>query len=142
MSIPNGYTEEIYKESLPRMRRRAICNFFYALSSMYWILIHGLHIDIVLDKLNYNLHGNSLTYWLMYIPVSIVFYAYSCWIFYFRKPRRVKYIFICSVFLIDITLYFFGPINRYIYSRILTSWTFWSDLSISIGIYTVIFASI
>ena len=65
MSIPNGYTEEIYKESLPRMRRRAICNLVYHLSSMYWILIHSLHIDIVLDKLTYNLHVNSLTFLLM-----------------------------------------------------------------------------
>ena len=142
MSIPNGYTEEIYKESLPRMRRRAICYFFYAASSMYWISIYGLHIGIVLDKLNYNLHGNSLTFSLMYIPVWVVFSAYSSWIFYNRKPRRVKYLFICSVFLIDITLYFLGPINRDDYNLNLTAWKFWSGSFILLGIYTVIYASI
>jgi H+/Cl- antiporter ClcA len=141
MSIPNGYTEEIYKESLPRMRRRTICNIVYDLSSMYWILIHFLLIAIVIYQLNHNLHGNSLTLFLMYIPVSIVFYAYSCWIFYNRKPRRVKYLFICSVFLIDITLYFLGPINRDDYNLNLTAWEFWSSSFIFLGIYTVICAS-
>lgn len=28
MSIPNGYTEEIYKESVPRLRRKFICSYF------------------------------------------------------------------------------------------------------------------
>jgi hypothetical protein len=78
----------------------------------------------------------------MYIPVLIVFIAFSCWIFYNRKPRRVKYLFICSVFLIDITLYFLGPINRDEYNLILIAWIFWSGFFILLGIYTVIYASI
>jgi hypothetical protein len=140
MSIPNGYTEEIYKESLPRMRRRAICNIVYSLSFTYWIFIHIVHIAIVLDQLNDNLHGNSLTFSLMYIPVLIVFIAFSVsWIIYSWEPRRENYLFIYSVFLIDITLYFFGPINRDDYNLYLAAWKFWSGL---LGIHTVIYASI
>lgn len=133
MSIPNGYKEEIYKESVPLMRRRALWFCLYHFLSCMWIFIHLVHIALILAQHNTNHNGESCAFWVMYIPVSIAFYCFSSWIFYKRQVRWEKYLLICSISLLDIILFFFGPVDRNTYIKGLTSWPFWSGFAIIVG---------